>query len=168
MKLDTIITNRLILRPFSPDDLEAYLPIMTNPQVTRFLGSGKDKTPEDVRQVMELFMQYPQEHGFGVWAVLLRESEKLIGHCGFLALEDGSGVELLYAFDPTVWGKGIASEAAQICLDYARQHGLWEHLYALAYPENAASIRVLEKLGFYPDGDTFCFGQMLKRFLYKL
>ena len=52
MKLDTLYTERLILRQFSKEDLEDYTAIMTNPQVTCFLGTGKEKTPEDVRQVL--------------------------------------------------------------------------------------------------------------------
>lgn len=89
MKLDTLYSERLILRQFSKEDLEDYTAIMTNPQVTCFLGTGKEKTPEDVRQVLIHFQNCLDKNGFGVWAVVLKESGKLIGHCGFLPLETG-------------------------------------------------------------------------------
>lgn len=168
MKLDTLYTERLILRQFSKEDLENYTAIMTNPQVTCFLGTGKEKTPEDVRQVLIHFQNCLDKNGFGVWAVVFKESGKLIGHCGFLPLENGEDVELLYAFDPSSWGKKIASEAACICLDYAQKNYHWDFIYALAYPENTASIRVLEKLGFTPDEKVLCFGKLLNHFSYKL
>ena len=86
----------------------------------------------------------------------------------FPSFGNGEDVELIYDFDPSSWGKKIASEAACICLDYAQKNYHWNFVYALAYPENTASIRVLEKLGFTPDEKVLCFGKLLNHFSYKL
>lgn len=74
MKLDTLYTERLILRQFSKEDLEDYTAIMTNPQVTCFLGTGKEKTPEDVRQVLIHFQNCLDKNGFVYGQLFLKKA----------------------------------------------------------------------------------------------
>lgn len=145
-----IKTNRLEIRRFKKEDDECYIKMMTNPAVTKYLGDGKDKTEEDVRKWLSNVEIAWAENGFGVLAVVESESGDVIGFCGFSPTEEGR--EFLYAFDPSVWGRGYATEAGSAVLKYAKDKFNWPQIYAFANTENIASISVLIKLGFSNDG----------------
>lgn len=161
-------TERLVLRPFLASDLAAYTRIMTNPAVTRYLGSGKELKAADVEGMLGRWIKGWEERGYGVWAVLLKESMQLIGHCGFLPVEKLGEIELLYAFDPSIWGRGYASEAALGSLSYAKANHPWERVVAMAYPANTASCHLVVKLGFTFDREIEAFGCRLNLYRYNL
>lgn len=144
----TIETKRLILRPLLDTDFEAYSAIMTQRAVTRFLGNGQDKSMEDVKNLLERFQQIQKSHGIVLHGLVEKDSLKLVGHCGYLPLSNKKGYELLYALTPTVWGKGYATEAATATINYAKKHYDWDQIFAMVYPKNIASKKVLTKLGF--------------------
>jgi ribosomal-protein-alanine N-acetyltransferase len=78
---------------------------------------------------------------------------ELIGYCGLLHLGVTGRVELLYALLPGCWGRGLATEAARACLRFALEETGLERVVAGADPPNAASLRVIEKLGMTPVGE---------------
>lgn len=61
-------------------------------------------------------------------------------------------IELFYGYLPATWGRGVATEAAHGLLPVAQRCESVAHLVAIVHPENLASLRVLEKLRFQPDG----------------
>ncbi|SFB03930.1 ribosomal-protein-alanine N-acetyltransferase [Clostridium frigidicarnis] len=61
-----------------------------------WLGIGKRKSPDDVKDMMKNFKKHWVENNYGVWAVINRDTNELIGHCGFNILEDTKETELLY------------------------------------------------------------------------
>src|ERR1035438_7035607 len=86
--------------------------------------------------------------GFGLYQVRLTGSDEPIGMCGLLKRETLEDVDLGFAFFPEFWGTGYAREAAAGVLSYARNSLSLTRIVAITAPNNDASRRVLEKLGF--------------------
>ncbi|EYE88157.1 acetyltransferase [Fervidicella metallireducens AeB] len=163
-----INTKRLVMRQFQDDDINQYISIMTNPNVTQYLGNRKNKTSAEVLGIMEKFKKLWSENGYGVWAVIEKSSGKIIGHCGYMTVEEYGEVELLYAFDENYWGKGFATEAAKAAIEYASLHYNWTKIIAMAYSGNAASNHILKKLGFWYDKEITLHGGRLKLYSFNL
>jgi len=155
----TLYTERLMLRRFTTADEQPYADIMANPNVYRYLGTGQGIPRENIGRMIESW-EGTWGHGLGVYAVVERESGKLIGHCGVRGLPCGRK-EILYAYCDTAWGKGYATEAAKAVL---QAHDT-RPLVAVSYPENPASIGVIKKLGFRHVGQEMMFGKMLESFV---
>ncbi|NJM19428.1 MAG: GNAT family N-acetyltransferase [Richelia sp. SM1_7_0] len=86
---------------------------------------------------------------YGKWAVIHRQSGRLIGYCG-IALEEIEGNlenELGYRLDSEFWGQGLATQAANACLKYAFTKLNLDYILGIVEPENHASIRILAKIG---------------------
>jgi len=154
-----INTERLILRRFTAEDVEAYADIMTNPNVYRFLGTGQGLPRERMGAMIDMH-ESSWGHGLGTYAVVERESGKLLGHCGVRGLPCGRR-EILYAYGEEAWGKGYATEAAKAVL---AAHNV-RPLIAVSYPENLGSIAVLKKAGFRHAGQETMFGKVLESFI---
>ena len=76
----------------------------------------------------------------------------MIGFCGLRRLDDASGVEVLYGIAPAHWGRGLATEVAFAVLRYGFEEAGLGHILGIADKENAASRRVLEKIGMTFEG----------------
>ena len=87
--------------------------------------------------------------GFGYFAVILKESGKLIGQAGLMksTINGNEAVELGYILDNAYWHYGYGMEAARACLEYAFEELGLKTVYCSIRPENVASIRVAKKLG---------------------
>lgn len=148
-----IYTERLFLRRFNEADFESYYNILKQEEVCKWLGAGKRKNKEDVKNIMAAFQSHWDKNNYRVWAVINKENNELIGHCGLKPIDDISETELLYAFDPKSWGKGYATEAARAVIKFAQDELNLERLVAIAYPDNKRSCNVIEKLGFIYKGE---------------
>jgi ribosomal-protein-alanine N-acetyltransferase len=144
-----IETERLLLRPFNLGDLEAFSLICADPEVMRFIGSGKTLEKEAVKQQMLSWIASYEEQGFGLLALILKENEKLLGFCGLMQqiVDDETYIELGYRLDRAFWGKGIASEAAKSIRDYAFNQLDIPYLISIIQVDNIASKMVAEKIG---------------------
>jgi ribosomal-protein-alanine N-acetyltransferase len=158
----TLLTLRLELRAFRPDDLNALAAIYADPEVMRYIRGGVAEGPRSREQAaasMESYAAGWVEHGYGVWAVVDRSNEQSHGVCGFV-----DRTEIGYIFGRASWGRGIATEAACACLWYGFEYLGYEHIGAGAKRENVASLRILEKLGmtrsandyFDRNGGSYC------------
>ena len=143
-----IETNRLILRPLELSDAEAAFGWFGDPVVMRFTPTGPDKSIEETKTRLVAFMDHQQLHGFSKWLVLDRNSEVAIGDSGLLVLQDYGWIDLGFRFAQQYWGKGLATEAASAWIRAAFDELNLKRLGAFVHPENVASIRVLEKVGF--------------------
>jgi ribosomal-protein-alanine N-acetyltransferase len=164
--MHTIDTERLTLRRFCGADTEPYIAVMTNPAVTKYLGSGKDNTREDVIKILSQY-ESVWNQGYGVFAVVEKTSGTVIGHCGVQPIHDGR-IEILYAYGPSAWGKGYATEAGRAVLVYAKEHFGLRDVIALAYAQNTGSVNVIKKLGFTGIGPEPHFGSILEVFTLTL
>ncbi|HKS28463.1 MAG TPA: GNAT family N-acetyltransferase [Pyrinomonadaceae bacterium] len=137
-------TERLVLRRFTPDDLDELVALRSDPEVRRYLG---DQSRERVEQRLQYYISHYEPHGFGMWAVLLKETGQMIGWCGLMFLDETPEVEVGYGVARDYWGKGLMTEAAHACLRYGFERVGLERIVAVAMPENHASRRIMEKLG---------------------
>ena len=155
-----IVTERLLLRPFTPDDVGPMLPVYGDPEVMRHVGRGTvvDR-PGTERMVCE-YIAHQERYGFSFWAVLERENGRVIGDAGLYHGEpDSSEVELGYTLGRSWWGRGYATEAAAACLHAAFDVLALETVTAIADPANAASARVLDKIGMQLAGRRIAYGR---------
>ena len=141
-------TQRLILREFRQEDLAQLAPILADPQVMKFSPTGI-LSVEQTRMKINGFIASYEKHGFGKWAILLKECNKLIGYCG-IAVEQVDNVyepEIGYRLAPEFWGRGLATEATSATIQYGFEQFKLPYLLGIVEPANTASVRVLEKLG---------------------
>ena len=140
-------TTRLRLRLLTHDDLLIMFRLSTDPDVIKYADSPA-RDLEEARQRLE---QGPlsdyKKYGYGRFAVELKETGRVIGFCGIKYLPEIDLPEVGFRYLKQYWGKGIGTEAAKVCVDFARDDLKLKKLVALIIPENIASIRVAEKLG---------------------
>jgi RimJ/RimL family protein N-acetyltransferase len=147
--LNVIETERLNLREMSEADAAFVLEVLNDPGFIRFVGDRGVRTVEEAaRYVAERFAESYRRDGFGLWLVETKDGGVPVGMCGLLTRKELNVVEVGYAFLPPFRGKGYAYEAASATTRYARGVLGLRSLYAITNPDNAISMRVLEKLGF--------------------
>lgn len=149
----------------TPDDAPTFFALNSNPEVMRYTG---EPPLESVEQARRAIIEYPDftTHGYGRWGCFLRETGRLIGFCGLKHLDDLGEVDLGYRFLPEHWGRGYATEAGAATLAFGFETLELPRIIALVLPDNAASIRVLEKLGLRFVGKERCEG--LDAFRYEI
>ncbi len=147
MDLPTLLTARLTLRPWTVDDVDRLHALWADPDVRRYLWDDVVITRERAQETIRSAIESAARERFGQWLVLESTSENLAGFCGLSRREPGADLELMYGLAPAWWGRGFAVEAAQAVLAYAfRTRGL-ERVTAATDVPNAASARVMERLG---------------------
>ena len=148
--MDKVIdTGRLILRRFTPDDLEAFYQLVSRPEIIRYAQSKPLASVDEARDFMQAapFHDYAR-YGYGRFACVWKETGAVIGFSGLKYVPEISDTELGYRFFPEFWGMGLATEAGRASIDFARSDLGLKRLVALVHPENVASANVLMKLGF--------------------
>lgn len=153
-----------MIRPFEISDVDTYAEIVADPDVMRLL-TGKAQTFEEANQYLEECIASERDNGFSRYAVLLKATEELIGFCGF-RLIDGE-VDFGWRYARKHWNNGYGTEAARAVLNYGRKELRLPLLVAVALPENAASIRIIEKLGLQRDGFGEWDGKETVRYVFR-
>ena len=143
--IETIETDRLVLRAFRPADIDEYGAICADAEVMKYLGPPK--TREDAWRHMAMVLGHWQLHGYGLWAVEEKATGALAGRVGLLNPEDWPGLELAWTLARHHWHRGFATEAALVALVYAFNVVKADHVISLIHPENLASVRVAERIG---------------------
>lgn len=145
--LNKIETSRLILRPVTMDDIEELHAIWTDEGVRKYLWDDEIISRETALLPIKASIETFASHGFGLYAVIHKEDEKMIGFCGFRFLDDTNEIELLYGILPDYWNKGLTTEAVNACLKFGFEEKGLEKIIAITNAPNTASIRVMEKSG---------------------
>jgi RimJ/RimL family protein N-acetyltransferase len=145
----TIDTGRLLLRRFVEDDVEALYQLCSRPEIIRYAQSEPIASREAARDFMRAapFHDYAT-YGYGRFACVWKATGEVIGFSGIKYVPEIGENELGYRFLPEFWGVGLATEAGRASIDFARDDLHLERLVAMVHPENAASARVVTKLGF--------------------
>ncbi len=147
-----ITTDRLVLRGHRTDDFAAACSLWGDPAVTRFIG-GKPLQPEDVWARLLRYAGLWAMLGYGFWLVEERATGTFLGEVGFHDLQRDTvpsfagTPEAGWALLPAAHGRGYAAEAVSAMHGWADARGIARTVCIIA-PENAASIRVAEKLGY--------------------
>ncbi len=149
-----LLTARLSLRPLTLDDAPFILALLNEPSFLEHIG---DKGAHDLEGARVYLASGPLDsyarHGLGLLHVGLREGDTSIGICGLLrrpgVLEDP---DVGLAFLPAYWGGGYALEAAEAVMAWGHETLGLRRILAITSPQNARSIRLLEKLGLTREG----------------
>ena len=142
-------TRRLLLRHLTLDDLDDLFALYRDGEVTQYIPDAP-KSYEETKEELEWIVNvYYGQHGFGLWATILKETGAFIGRCGLIprTIEEREEVEVAYALARKYWGQGLGTEAAQAIVHYAFDHLHLPRLIGLALPENQAAIQVARKIG---------------------
>lgn len=142
-----IETERLLLRPFTLDDVPAYAAIRAKPKVMRFFPAADEAPEVGALRVITHFIGHWQDPGYGPWAVIEKASGRLIGHLGLRYMPEFGETEILYILDDTVWRRGLASEGAAAARDHAFDMLGLDRVMSIAVPGNVASTGVMTKIG---------------------
>jgi len=153
-------TERLILRQFTEDDVANLFELNNDPEVTHFtpdVGQTFDYTTIQTKILPQYFAYYKQYNGYGCWAAIEKSSQAFIGwfyfrpaiHAAYFnpAFADRSDIELGYRLRKAAWGKGYATEGAKALIVKGFSELGTRRVFTVALAVNAASIRVMEKVG---------------------
>jgi ribosomal-protein-alanine N-acetyltransferase len=151
--LPTIETERLRIRPFTLEDVDAYhAAIHSDADVMRYLPAGRALPRVDTIRILNYFIDHGEQQGYSFEALMDKTTGALIGHVGLHFVTDS--VEVGYALSKAHWGKGYATEAALAIMRYGFVTHDFESIIALAFGANSASRRVMERIGMTFEGYT--------------
>ena len=141
-----IETERLSIRAFDAEDVDAMAAAYGDPEVMRHVCLGVlDR--EGTTSLLEQYRRAQDERGFSTWAVVERVSGTVVGDVGFGIYAPSGEPELGYTLGAAFWGRGYALEAARACVDAAFAHLPQRRLVAKVEVDNERSLRVAERLG---------------------
>ena len=156
--IPTLETERLRLRAFREDDLDAFAAIYADAEVMRFIGDGEVVDRDGTWRVMSLLLGHWQLRGYGIWAAEEKASGALVGRIGLWNPKGWPGLEVGWLLARSRWGEGLATEGGRRALAWAFDMLAADHVISLIRPENVASIRVAEKLGESREGSARILG----------
>ena len=140
-------TKRLFLREWTMQDLDAWAAILSDAEVMRYYPKPFDR--QNVQDWIAWNLENYRTDGFGLWAVHLRATGKLLGDCG-ITMQQIHGQrlpEIGFHMKKSVWGQGYATEAAKACLAWGMQQTDFPAFHCYQKSTNLPSRRVAEKLG---------------------
>jgi RimJ/RimL family protein N-acetyltransferase len=160
---DQLSSQRLTTRFLTADDIERWSEFYKSPEAVQFLHVSTwfagDPNPDPLRlsdfMIRKQLRRYAEQR-YGLQVILEKKRGTFLGLCGLVTQEVDDVVELEvgYHFFPAHWGRGYATEAARLFLDFAATHKLSESVVSLINPDNVASRRVAERNGLTVDKFT--------------
>jgi len=160
-------TERLIIRQFTEQDTDFILRQLNDESFIRNIADKQVRTREDALSYLRNgpFASY-QQLGLGLNLVQLKATGEPIGMCGILKRPELDYPDLGYAFLPDYQGQGFAQEAAEAVLEDAVTQGQ-SVILAVTLLTNAASYRLLEKVGFELQGEMELYGKRNRLYRYQ-
>lgn len=175
-------TRRLVLRQPREDDLTALTALYGDAAVMRFIFDGAPWSAERSAAALDGMMRRWDEDGFGVFVVERREDGVFLGDTGLLPWDASSWtaghsraaigahaeIEIGWTLTHVAWGRGYATEGALAVRDWALTELAMPRLISLIHPDNAASIRVAEKIGERHERDVVAHGAPMRLYALNL
>ena len=157
MKTPIIETERLILRPLTAGDAKAIFEGWARDKdVARFMRWNIHKNIDETLEWLVGEEAAVTGEDTYSWGFLLKENQRLIGSGGLIYSKKHQMYEIGYALARNCWGKGLATEAARRIVEFAKDELHVKQLFATHAVDNAASGRVIEKIGFtYQNDGTY-------------
>lgn len=147
--MQRLFTERLILRPFSDSDVEAFIALHQDAEVMRHFPALLSEA--ESTKLLERLKLHHREHGFGVWAVEIPGVAPFAGCVGLSKTSFEASftpsVELAWRLARGFWDRGYATEAAAACVKYAFETLRLPEVVAFTALPNTRSMRVMERLG---------------------
>ena len=146
-------TGRTILREITLDDVDPFFEMDSDPEVHRYLGTQPIKNKDQVVDMIKYIRQQYVDNGIGRWAIVDKSTNQFIGWTGLKLVKDlinnqTNYYDLGYRLNRKYWGQGYATETARASLSYGFDNLNLNEMIATVNCENAASNKVVEKLGF--------------------
>lgn len=163
-------TERLLLREMGQEDFKDLAEILQNPKV--MYAYEHDFTNEDVQIWLNRQIDRYRRYGFGLWALILKETNEMVGQAG-LTMQPYKNTEVLeigYLLKEKYWHHGYAREAASGCKKYAFEKLDYDKVYSIIKADNLTSIKVAESIGMSKEDEfitRYYNGDML-HFLYSI
>ena len=148
-----LTTDRLVLRELTLADAPFILALLTDPAWLRFIGDKGVRTLDDARDYISQgpLLNY-ERLGFGLYLTELKDGGVPIGLCGLVKRSTLADVDVGFAFLPQFRSQGYGFEAAAAVLAYGYGSLGLRRIVAVVAPDNAASIKLIEKLGLSFEG----------------
>jgi RimJ/RimL family protein N-acetyltransferase len=147
-------TERLLMRGFRDEDLDAWAAICADGEVTKWFGDPDGLSREESWRRIAYFLGHWELRGHGQWALVEQATGQLVGRTGLLYPEGWPGLEVGWLIGREHWGRGFAPEAGRASLEWASTALGADHVISLIEDHNDRSARVAEKLGMTVEGRT--------------
>ena len=146
------------MRRWRDEDLDRFAAITAHPEVMRYIHDGRTLDRRATAERLAIYQRHWDEHGFGLYAVEIKESGELAGFTGlavpaFLP-EIMPAVEIGWRLGRAHWGRGLATEAARAVVAHTRAELDLQRLVSIHVVGNEASARVMIKLGMSLERET--------------
>lgn len=149
-------TDRLGFARWQEGDFDLALSLWGNPEVTKYISANGIFTEEQIQSRLNKEIDNDKLYGVQYWPIFHLETNEHIGCCGLRPYDLEKGIyELGFHLKSQYWGKGYAFEAASAAIRFAFENLKAANLFAGHNPNNAASKKLLEKLGFKYTHDEF-------------
>ncbi|HEY9100526.1 GNAT family protein [Chitinimonas sp.] len=154
MPFPTLTTPRLQLRELKARDADALFAIHSDPETMRWFGADPLVDRHQALQLIEMFAEWRKAPAPGTrWGIVRQSDGELLGSCGlFKWNRSWRNCVLGYELGRPYWGEGWMSEALRAVLDYGFDNMNLHRVQAEIHPDNLASIRLVERLGFRLEG----------------
>ena len=159
-------TDRCIIREITEEDLDELYEVYEDPAITRYtegLYEDREEERKFIRQYIEKVYGFD---GFGIWAVILKETGRLIGRAGLAWREGYDTPELGYVIGVPYQRKGIATEVCGAILSYATEELGFSEIRVLFEEENIASLKLCRKLGFKRDKSVMLSDKQMEQYIF--
>lgn len=144
-----IKSKNLTLRCWQLSDASEAFNFYGDTEVSKFIGDGIPLNQiASVEKVLTKFINHQANYGFSPWAIVNNQTTKIIGICGMHTFNEAKEMELGFRILRSEWGKGIATEASRLSLDFACSKFHPNYISAITDVENKATQKVLLKIGF--------------------
>jgi ribosomal-protein-alanine N-acetyltransferase len=144
MKLET---ERLLLTAWHSDDAAVLRPVATDAEVMRYITGGVPWSDEKIQSFVDDQVRLYSERGFCRWKLIDKRTGEFCGFCGPGYWRDEPDPEIGWWLARSMWGRGLATEAARVALADAFERVRIDRVISIARPENVASTRIMQKLG---------------------
>ena len=147
-------TKRLVLRHVVREDAPFLHRLLNEPSWLENIGDRGVRTlPEAERYIQDKFIVPYESLGFGMYLTELADEKRPIGLCGLVKRGYLPDPDIGFAYLPEFWGSGFAFEAAAAIMRHSSTALRLSRLLAIVKPDNIRSVRLLERLGFSPQGE---------------
>lgn len=152
-KIPEMETDRLLFRAIKKADYKDMYEYSHDPRTSQYLLWEPHKDIEYTKKFIDVIISKYKIGEYNDWAIVLKDSKKMIGTCGFTKIDEYNSVaEIGYVLNPKYWGNGLATEAAKKVIEFAFEILKINRVEAKFIFGNEASLKVMNKIGMKFEG----------------
>ena len=160
-------TERCVIRETTVEDVEEFYRIYAEPSITYYMDPLYEK-PEEERAYAEEYREKVYGfYGYGMWSIVRKETNRVIGRAGLSWREGYDVPELGFMIEAAYQRQGYAEEVCRAILEYGRNELEFEEVQALVKAQNAASVGLCRKLGFAWEAQVEERGEVYERYIFR-